>query len=139
MGQQQLLLIVLGAIIVGLAVVVGINMFGSSAEQANIDAVRSDVLTFASSAQAFYKKPEMLGGGGNSFIDSDGDQVDFTKVNFPADSVNGTYAENANGTYQLTVTGTQVTVDARPSSHPTTGDSLIQAQVTAGNISWVTD
>jgi len=136
MGQQQLLLIVLGAIIVGLAVVVGINMFGSSAEQANIDAVRSDVLTFASSAQAFYKKPEMLGGGGNSFVDSDGDGVDFTKVNFPADSVNGTYADNANGTYDLDVNATQVTITAHPSSHPSNADSVISAVITEGDINW---
>ncbi len=32
MGQQQLLLIVLGVIVVGIAVVVGINLFNANAE-----------------------------------------------------------------------------------------------------------
>jgi len=38
MGQQQLLLLVLSALIVGAAVVVGINMFSQNAAQANQDA-----------------------------------------------------------------------------------------------------
>ena len=43
MGQQQLLLIVLGVIIVGIAVVVGINLFNANATNANRDAVVSDL------------------------------------------------------------------------------------------------
>ena len=35
MGQQQLLLLVLSAIIVGVSIVVGINMFATNAYQAN--------------------------------------------------------------------------------------------------------
>ena len=62
MGQQQLLLLVLGAIIVGVAIVVGINMFGSNALKANEDAVRQDCLTFASRIQECYRKPTVLGG-----------------------------------------------------------------------------
>ena len=42
MGQQQLLLIVLGVIIVGIAVVVGINVFTASSANANRDAVIAD-------------------------------------------------------------------------------------------------
>ena len=42
MGSQQLLLIVLGVIIVGIAVIVGISIFGSNADQANKDAVTHD-------------------------------------------------------------------------------------------------
>ncbi|GAF89020.1 unnamed protein product, partial [marine sediment metagenome] len=43
MGQQQLLLIVLGVIIVGIAVVAGISMFTSGAAQANLEGVVSDM------------------------------------------------------------------------------------------------
>jgi len=43
MGQQQLLLIVLGVIIVGIAVVVGINLFNANATNANRDGVISDL------------------------------------------------------------------------------------------------
>lgn len=67
MGQQQLLLIVLGVIIVGIAVVVGINVFTASSSQANRDAVVADLTNLGSMAQQYYKKPTALGGGGNSF------------------------------------------------------------------------
>jgi Tfp pilus assembly protein PilE len=67
MGQQQLLLIVLGVIIVGIAVVVGINIFSSSSMQSNRDAVTADLTNLATLAQQYYKKPVVAGGGGNSF------------------------------------------------------------------------
>jgi type II secretory pathway pseudopilin PulG len=67
MGQQQLLLIVLGVIIVGIAVVVGINVFTASSFQANQDAVVADCTNLASMAQQYYRKPAALGGGGNTF------------------------------------------------------------------------
>ena len=64
MGQQQLLLLVLGAVIVGLAIMVGINLFGQGAIKANEDAVRQDLLNMAARIEEFYRKPVMLGGGG---------------------------------------------------------------------------
>ena len=42
MGQQQLLLIVLGVIIVGIAVVVGINLFNANAEESAKDTIVSE-------------------------------------------------------------------------------------------------
>ena len=72
MGQQQLLLIVLGVIIVGIAVVVGINVFTASSTNANRDAVISDLTTLASMAQQYYRKPIAMGGGGQSFDASAG-------------------------------------------------------------------
>ena len=72
MGQQQLLLIVLGVIIVGIAVVVGINVFTASSAIANRDAVISDLTTLAAMAQQHYRKPVAMGGGGNAFDDSKG-------------------------------------------------------------------
>lgn len=67
MGQQQLLLIVLGVIIVGIAVVVGINVFTASSVQANSDALVADCTNLAAMAQQYYRKPTALGGGGNKF------------------------------------------------------------------------
>ncbi|TSA30270.1 MAG: hypothetical protein D4R68_01060 [Ignavibacteriales bacterium] len=67
MGQQQLLLIVLGVIIVGIAVVVGINVFTASASQANRDGVIADLTNISSMAQQYYRKPAALAGGGNTF------------------------------------------------------------------------
>lgn len=129
MGQQQLLLIVLGAVIVGIAVVVGINMFGSSAEQANIDAVRADVLTFASSAQAYYKKPTMLGGGGNDFTN-----ITFNDVNFPADTVlTNVTAQNANGDYEI---ANRQTGQLSFIGYPESVDDTLTATITDGDIQW---
>jgi len=68
MGQQQLLLIVLGVIVVGIAVVVGINLFNASAEEANKDGIVSDCTNLGAMAQQFYKKPASMGGGANSFV-----------------------------------------------------------------------
>jgi len=67
MGQQQLLLIVLGVIVVGIAVVVGINLFNANAVSANRDGVVSDLNNLGAMAQQFYKKPISMGGGGNTF------------------------------------------------------------------------
>lgn len=67
MGQQQLLLIVLGVIIVGIAVVVGINLFNANAEESAKDTLVSEGTNLGALAQQFYKKPLALGGGGNTF------------------------------------------------------------------------
>ena len=67
MGQQQLLLIVLGVIVVGIAVVVGINLFNANAVSSNRDGVVSDLNNLGAMAQQYYKKPTSMGGGGNTF------------------------------------------------------------------------
>ena len=67
MGQQQLLLVILVTILVGIATVVAINVFGTAAEEANRDAVRQDLLQAAAAAQAIYTKPTALGGAQRNF------------------------------------------------------------------------
>ncbi|MBZ0200929.1 MAG: hypothetical protein K8H86_13745 [Ignavibacteriaceae bacterium] len=67
MGQQQLLLIVLGVIIVGIAIVVGINLFQAQSVNANRDAVYADLNNLGAMAQGFYRKPTSMGGGSNTF------------------------------------------------------------------------
>ena len=84
MGQQQLLLIVLGVIIVGISIVVGINLFSASSLEANRDAVVSDNMNLAALAQQFYKKPTELGGGNNTF-------TGFTIPTNLASTANGAY------------------------------------------------
>lgn len=148
MGQQQLLLVILVTIIVGIATVVAINVFGTSAASANEDAVRNDVLTIASSAQGWYIKPTMMGGGGNSF-GGDGNDMTFNDFNFSAswiDDTDGLTAVNMNGTYILSGhSDTEVTVRAYPSSHEdyngteesaTDAGDYMEATVTKGGIEW---
>lgn len=96
MGTQQLLLIVLGVIIVGIAVVVGINIFGSNAEQANKDAITQDCLRITAAAQGYYRKPAMLGGGDNSF-----DAIEITDCGM-SEGASALVGENVNATYTIT-------------------------------------
>ena len=67
MGMQQILLIVLSVIIVGVAIAVGITMFRTQAVNANRQAIANDLNNFAASAMAYYKTPESMGGGGRDF------------------------------------------------------------------------
>lgn len=67
MGQQQLLLIVLGLIIVGIAIAAGIVFFRERAIDTKRDKMIDDCVILASMAQAYYQKPTMFGGGGRTF------------------------------------------------------------------------
>lgn len=88
MGQQQLLLIVLGVIIVGIAVVVGINLFNANAETSTQDSIVSQGTNIGAMAQQYYKKPKAMGGGGGSFANFETDV--FNKL--PQQLVNSTDA-----------------------------------------------
>ena len=104
MGQQQLLLIILGVIIVGIAVAVGITMFQDNAVDQNRSAVISDLTTLAAKAQQFYAKPITLGGGGNSFVGLTADATGLGLLASPA------FTDNANGTYTVKTAGSATSV-----------------------------
>ena len=67
MGQQQLLLIILGVIIVGIAIAVGITMFSSASVAANKDAIVNDLNNLAANAYQFKIRPCTMGGGGGTY------------------------------------------------------------------------
>jgi len=117
MGQQQLLLIVLGVIIVGIAVVVGINVFTASSTQANRDAVIADLTNLASLAQQYYRKPTALGGGGNSF----------TGWTIPAQ-----LDTTGNGTYTATVSAQSVTLVGVGNETGNNGSTPVQVTMVVG-------
>jgi hypothetical protein len=110
MGQQQLLLIVLGVIVVGIAIVVGINLFNANAESSNKDAITADCTNLGVMAQQYYKKPVSMGGGGNAFDASNGG----TGWSIPP-----ALLTTANGSYHATVGAQSVTITGTPLS--TTG------------------
>lgn len=62
MGQQQLLLLVLSTVIVGLATVAGIQAFSENQAQASQDALVQKGTSIASDIQGLYGKPGQLGG-----------------------------------------------------------------------------
>ena len=67
MGQQQLLLIILGVIVVGIAIAVGISMFASGSVQANKDAIVNDMNNLAANAYQHRIRPCSMGGGAGSY------------------------------------------------------------------------
>ena len=67
MGSQQMLLIIVGVLMVGLAIAIGITMFSDSSAASNRDAIANDLAAHASRAQVYQKRPKSIGGGGGSF------------------------------------------------------------------------
>ncbi|MCX8056637.1 MAG: hypothetical protein N3F03_03375 [Ignavibacteria bacterium] len=121
MGQQQLLLIVIGVIIVGIAIVVGIQLASTSAQSANRDAVIADLNNIGAYAQQYYRKPTTMGGGGNSF----------TGWTIPP-----SLTKTGNGTYTATVGATVVTIIGTGNETGNDGTNKVRAQavVTPTNI-----
>jgi Tfp pilus assembly protein PilE len=109
MGQQQLLLIVLGVIVVGIAVVVGINLFNANAVSSNRDGVVSDLNNLGAMAQQYYKKPTSMGGGGNTF----------TGWTLPAE-----LDTTANGNYTVTVSAQSVTIQGYGTENAPNGNKI---------------
>jgi Tfp pilus assembly protein PilE len=122
MGQQQLLLIVLGVIVVGIAVVVGINLFTANAVSSNRDGVVADLTNLAATAQQFYRKPTAMGGGGYTF----------TGWTIPAE-----IDTTPNGIYTATVAAQTVTLVGK--GNEKNAGSVIQhtATVTSSSITTV--
>jgi len=67
MGQTQLLLVVLGMLLVGIAVFVGISIFSANTVESTRNAIIVDLGNFASRATQYYWRPVTQGGGGKSF------------------------------------------------------------------------
>lgn len=107
MGTQQILLVVLGVIIVGISVTIALVVFGTSADQADKDAITQGCLKIVAAAQAYYRKPQMLGGGGNSF---DGIQISDCGMNDAGDGsardLSGWYAIASAAGDELVIAGT---------------------------------
>lgn len=105
MGQQQLLLLVLGIVIVGLAVVVGIQAFTENMKKSNSDALVNDAIRIASDAQAWKLKPAAFGGGADV---AGWTNFSLTQVGYAtADADNGdcdgaNIYGNLNGCFQIT-------------------------------------
>ena len=118
MGQQQLLLVILVTIIVGIATVVAINIFGTSAENANADSVRVDLTSLATAAEGWYIKPVMLGGGGSTYT-----ELSFDRLTFPLDgqvAAGDLAGTNLNARYIIAPQGQQFEVTAHPRTSPWT-------------------
>ena len=97
MGQQQVMLVILGVIIVGIAIAVGIGLFFGTSVSSNKDAIINDLMNLGQYAYRYKLKPEPLGGGGRRF----------TGFTIPAK-----LASNENATYSSVTIATSVTFTA---------------------------
>ncbi len=100
MGQQQLLLLVLGIVIVGIAVVAGIQAFGEGKNKAAQDAAVSDAMRIISDVQAWKLKPGAFGGGAEKAAD-DFTTMNFKALGYPVVDAGAPYA-TINGCYEFT-------------------------------------
>ncbi len=104
MGQQQLLLIILGVIIVGIAIAVGLSLFSAQSVQSNKDAMINDLNNLAAQAYQFRIRPGSMGGG----------QGLYTGFSIPTKM-----RQNENGVYAPTVAAATVTIVATSAANAT--------------------
>ena len=127
MGTQQILLIVLSVIIVGIAVAVGITMFNAQATNSNRQAIVGDMNNLASSALAFYKTPTTHGGGGGSWTA----EIDNVGTWLGYDYDTGTNAcSTGNGAFTLSLAGDVVTIIGVGNELGNDGSTNVQATMT---------
>ncbi len=100
MGGQQLLLILLGVLIVGVAIAIGINVFSDNSTSHNRDAMTTEMLHLATRAQVYYRTPRSMNGGGNSFAGLDDIRLLIPNPN----GINASYTLTNEGT-SITLTG----------------------------------
>ncbi len=141
MGQQQLLLLVLGIVIVGLAVVVGIQAFSENQKKANADALVMTAMRIASDAQAWIRKPRQFGGApldgsGNRRTNFSGltvpTDVSLEALGYPTDATSGNYVD-VNGEYQIDINGNNLVISAGSATTSGAGDNNIIC-VTVGGV-----
>ncbi len=63
-----MLLLVLGVIVVGIAIIMGVVLFRQHAIDSKRSIVTNECISLAEMAIGYYKKPTNFGGGGNSFL-----------------------------------------------------------------------
>ena len=98
MGQQQLLLLVLGIVIVGLAVVAGINAFDENQKKSSQDALTNEAFRIASDAKAWYNKPKQYDGGGSN--SSNLKTITWADIGVSDSTITDNDASNADGNYE---------------------------------------
>ena len=131
MGQQQLLLLVLGIVIVGIAVVAGIQAFSEGKAKAAQDAAVSDAMRIISDVQAWKLKPGAFGGGGDKAATNFKD-VSLKALGYPIGGDGAVYV-TVNGCYKLVGSESNATLGIYAlSGDPEGADSVGTAATSCG-------
>jgi len=107
MGSQQLLMIVIGVVVVGIMIAVGMFMFRDQAAATSRDSISNDLVALATASQKYYRRPSTFGGGGQSF-----GGLTMSKMTTKPSNANGDYALSPDpappGTTTIVITGTGI-------------------------------
>lgn len=121
MGQQQLLLVILVTIIVGVATLVAVNVLNNRAVQSNRDAVRQDLTSAASYVQSLWERPTLMGGANRDFKTMNVESI-LRYLNAPSSTFQSgdTEASNENGTYRVEepTSETELVIIGEPDTGP---------------------
>ena len=104
MGQQQLLLIIVGVIIVEIAIAVGLTLFSGQSVQENKDAIINDLNNIAEYCYQYKERPTSMGGGQYSYVGC-------TLPSKLASSDNATYILSAASVGSIVITGTSTNIE----------------------------
>ena len=86
MAQSTFLLLILGIVIAGLAVMLGINAYQDNRDKLFMDHLVNDTYEIAVDAQRWMRKPEFFGGGGDSCGNA---ECDWSRASIDAFGYNG--------------------------------------------------
>jgi hypothetical protein len=140
MGQQQLILLVLATVIVGLATVVGIRAFSENSLKSNADALVQDAIRIAADAQAWKLKPQAMGGqqaGGAKTTLANYTGIDFAVLGYPTNAANA-YV-NTNGTCTIVGAEGGATIDCTSAGGTGAYANLATANAVTVEVTGITD
>ena len=139
MGQQQLLLIVLGIVVVGVAVLVGLQAFADNQKKSNVDALLLTAMRIASDGQAWLRTPDVFGGGmpslGGRPADFTGLTVNLVDLGYDVNASNE--YETVDGTFAIDNAGADLVVEGISASTSGAGDNNLVCVYVSGPL--VTD
>lgn len=137
MGQQQLLLIVLVTIVVGIATVVAISIVSTGFTEANRDAVRQDLVSASVMAQAAWARPLSFNGAGSDYTNKTEGEI-MAMLQIPSSTYDRSATnpsaelENEHGVYTLTNrTEASIELSAEPVSGGTITATISRDETTS--------
>ena len=122
MGTQQMLYVILGVILIGIAMVIGLSLFVANGVQSNKDEIIHDLNNITQNAYAYKIRLKSLGGGGNSY-------QNYTLPN--------QLKSNDNASYNIQVAGNATGITFRGTS--AAGNGYLDAIVDANGVPTIDD
>ncbi len=117
MGQQQMLILVLVAVIVGIAIIAGLKIYSRHEVRMNWDRLIEEVMEISTDAQEWKQRPEIFGGSldANKEDEDNFEGVQFLDLIYARDDIYGSNFEcynSMNGVYMLEGTTDGLTIEA---------------------------